>query len=192
MKPKARKGFIDTDEIARRVGIKRAAAREILEASGLKYYRIGRSFYVAAAEAKTYGSLLKNAKSALAVERADLFKKYARPVPEEFAGLMADRVYLIRCQDFVKIGFSNGTRTRLSTLQMGNPHELKIIAVLPGGEEMEKDLHRRFAEHRHRGEWFRIEGALATYIERLSVDRKSREKHRDDEILTHEQPTFST
>ena len=55
----------------------------------------------------------------------------------------------------IKIGFTAGeAKNRLRSLQTGHPHPLKILAVFEGSVNMEKEVHRRFAEARVHGEWF--------------------------------------
>jgi len=58
----------------------------------------------------------------------------------------------------VKIGMAAEPRQRLSGLQTGSPVELTLLAA--GAAEKpkaaEKELHRRYADDRIRGEWFRL------------------------------------
>ncbi len=77
-------------------------------------------------------------------------------------------VYVIRCEQFVKIGKTTRKESRLATMQTANPFELVTIAIIDAddGDELERDLHKRFARYRHRGEWFRDAGWLANWIRR--------------------------
>lgn len=59
--------------------------------------------------------------------------------------------------DPVKIGMADSVSARLAQLQTGSPWPLRLLGVVPGGAVEERDLHRRFAHLRLRGEWF--EGA---------------------------------
>lgn len=61
----------------------------------------------------------------------------------------------------VKIGRG---ANRLSSLQTGCPFELKVLATTFGPIRLESELHRRFAEHRVRGEWFVLSPAIQAYI----------------------------
>ncbi len=66
-------------------------------------------------------------------------------------------IYIVRQQstDFVKIGYTdNMMRTRLTSLQVGNPTLLVVIALYEGSKEVEKELHIKYAEQAVRGEWF--------------------------------------
>ncbi len=58
----------------------------------------------------------------------------------------------------VKIGYvehPSGMDRRLDSLQIGNCEQLYLVTSLPGGLDREREFHRRFAEGRLRGEWFR-------------------------------------
>jgi hypothetical protein len=54
----------------------------------------------------------------------------------------------------VKIGNSDRPLHRFRTLQPLSPYELKVGAVFPGGEPLERALHRFFAHARAHHEWF--------------------------------------
>jgi excisionase family DNA binding protein len=74
-------------------------------------------------------------------------------------------VYVVRCESFIKIGKAMDTDFRLSYLQAANPFDLEVIAILKGdGNKLERELHKRFAAHRHRGEWFRLSPELHKWI----------------------------
>ena len=66
----------------------------------------------------------------------------------------------------IKIGYSNDPEQRLRKLQDGNPELLKLIAVIPGDRQRERDAHRNLEPFRCRGEWFRPNGEVFDYIER--------------------------
>src|SRR4051812_35101412 len=66
-------------------------------------------------------------------------------------------IYFIQSgrSEFVKIGHCAGNpRMRLGQLQVGNPEELRLIAVKEGGVQEEIAFHQRFDHLRIRGEWF--------------------------------------
>lgn len=64
----------------------------------------------------------------------------------------------------IKIGFSTNPEHRLATLQTANPHPLKLLAVLPGIKETEKDLHAMFGRSKHHGEWYEATRDLIRFI----------------------------
>lgn len=76
-------------------------------------------------------------------------------------------VYFIQ-QDFprgpVKIGHAVDPYVRVVGIQNGNAKPLKLLGTQPGGVAREAQLHKRFAEYRMQGEWFRCSGKLAAYV----------------------------
>jgi len=67
----------------------------------------------------------------------------------------------------VKIGVSVCPRRRLSLLQTGSVETLRILAMEPGDEAREAELHKQFDAYRLRGEWFHLSGDIADYIASL-------------------------
>ena len=64
----------------------------------------------------------------------------------------------------VKIGYTGDVAARLRELQACNAFTLRILGVLSGGHEAEGILHKRFAAHRVRGEWFRLNSEILEFI----------------------------
>jgi hypothetical protein len=63
----------------------------------------------------------------------------------------------------IKIGYtSKDPALRLRDLQTGSPHELRVIATIPGN--VERQLHVQFQEFRRHGEWFQPHADLVAYI----------------------------
>jgi hypothetical protein len=57
----------------------------------------------------------------------------------------------------VKIGWTNRRpEERLIDLRVGTPVALHLLGVIPGDEHLEAMLHRHFADHHVRGEWFSL------------------------------------
>ena len=67
----------------------------------------------------------------------------------------------------VKIGYSRDIGRRFRVLQTGYPVRLFLVAVVPGGSEVERQYHRRFAAHHLRGEWFALHSDIMAEIDRL-------------------------
>ncbi len=74
-------------------------------------------------------------------------------------------VYFITDGEAIKIGKANNPKSRLSALQTSHHKPLVILATMPGGEELERELHRIFDAYRLRGEWFRDCSPLREFIE---------------------------
>ena len=54
----------------------------------------------------------------------------------------------------IKIGVAEDIKKRVATLQIGNPVPLVVMATVPGGFELERELHARFLCGRIAFEWF--------------------------------------
>lgn len=66
---------------------------------------------------------------------------------------------------FVKIGFTRQMAgKRMQDLQVACPHELKLLAWMEEFEPREATIHSRFHHLRHRGEWFKLDEALRSFI----------------------------
>lgn len=83
-------------------------------------------------------------------------------------------VYFILNEDSraIKIGRARDLDKRMKALQTSSPAQLKLIKSVQlestqEAQELEKTLHRQFAEIRLTGEWFRAEAHLLEYIDQL-------------------------
>jgi hypothetical protein len=76
-------------------------------------------------------------------------------------------VYFLRCDKYVKIGYSNQFVFRLAELQTGNPFPLIVYKTIPGTPRLERDLHKVFKHLRHQGEWFRWTRTIKDEIDKL-------------------------
>ena len=82
-------------------------------------------------------------------------------------------IYFVQEQSpygFIKIGFATQFKTRLSALKVDNPWGLRVLLVVEGDREVEKNLHWEFVEDHFRGEWFRPSAAILSYIEARQGD----------------------
>ena len=77
-------------------------------------------------------------------------------------------IYFIEISGFIKIGWALNAKTRISGFQVGSPLPVKLIGVALGTMQDEKELHRKFSEHRERGEWFRSNPRLKREIKALT------------------------
>lgn len=104
---------------------------------------------------------------AASLEEPDLPKPEYGPPPRE-PRQEASRVYYMRIGNRVKIGFSTNLIERVKTI---NPEEL--MAVEPGGQDVERRRHGQFCQLRTHGEWFELEEPLTSHIARLAVDSRA-------------------
>jgi hypothetical protein len=68
---------------------------------------------------------------------------------------------------FIKIGTAQCAASRLSNLQTASPRELRLFATVPGGRDVEAEMHERFAAERVRGEWFEPSERLLAFIKEI-------------------------
>lgn len=82
-------------------------------------------------------------------------------------------IYFIADGEYVKVGYTDeSVSSRLSSLQTGNPRELKILGVIEGDYVVENTLHNRFIPWHVRGEWFALTDDLHANIDKLLSDTK--------------------
>lgn len=84
-------------------------------------------------------------------------------------------VYFVQesASGFVKIGYtSKSVEQRMSTLRCANPHQLTLLAAIPGSIRAEVRLHARFETAHHFREWFHPVPELLAYIDEISAKRK--------------------
>ncbi len=62
----------------------------------------------------------------------------------------------------IKIGISGDPRRRMADLQTAHPEKLRLLGILEG--DCERELHKRFKDHRKEGEWFDPANELIDYI----------------------------
>ena len=75
-------------------------------------------------------------------------------------------VYYVRFQNLIKIGYTGNLAQRMQNV----PHH-KVLAVEPGGPDLESDRHKQFAHHREIGEWFRPGDDLIEHIKAVRAKR---------------------
>ena len=88
----------------------------------------------------------------------------------------SDVVYLVERQGFVKIGYTSNLNNRLAALPKETirvegmtPGPVQLLTVIPGDRSLERQMHRRFADLRAGGEWFRLEGSLLVFLEQQAA-----------------------
>lgn len=92
-----------------------------------------------------------------ALKRASLFKK------ETEKGLY---LYLLRCNEFYKIGIASNMNSRLNSLQCGNPYNIEIITAkrIKDAREIEQALHEKLFEFKHKREWFLLDDIDGEFV----------------------------
>ena len=88
------------------------------------------------------------------------------------------KVYFIQEGDSgpIKIGVAKNVKTRMNTLQVGNPRTLHLLGTLPAKVGTERVLHNRFRHNRIGGEWFVPGDDIINYIKRLTSNERTKQK----------------
>jgi hypothetical protein len=74
-------------------------------------------------------------------------------------------IYFIGAVDGdIKIGITKDFPSRFRSLGTGTSQPLKVWLLIPGSPSDERNLHKRFAADRLRGEWFRRSQAILNFI----------------------------
>lgn len=90
-------------------------------------------------------------------------------------------VYIVKCENYIKIGTTNNYKVRLGHIQSHNPFKLEVLAIIvleneTDGYLLESELHKMFSDKRIRGEWFLFDPMVLEHI---------RQKHKS-KIINYE------
>lgn len=77
-------------------------------------------------------------------------------------------VYLLESGGKYKIGYSNNIESRVRTFNTASPIPHKVVAVAPGGKQLEESLHTQLKRYRVFGEWFDNSGPILETFKNLS------------------------
>lgn len=84
-------------------------------------------------------------------------------------------LYLVRADDYVKIGVASDVYRRVNGMRAGCPFPMSIISVrtLPRvlAYQVERRVHQHFADSRVHGEWFQLDVAEAKQVISLQISR---------------------
>lgn len=72
---------------------------------------------------------------------------------------LVEYLYVVKCNDFIKIGASKLVEQRIKRIQTCCPYEIELLKVYSckkdEGYPLERFLHSRLREYQERGEWFK-------------------------------------
>lgn len=76
------------------------------------------------------------------------------------------QIYLLESEcGRIKLGSSSFPRDRMLVFSNLAPRPVRLIAVWPGTQSDELQLHKRFVAYRTHNEWFRLDGEFAAFVE---------------------------
>ena len=72
--------------------------------------------------------------------------------------------------DRIKIGFTDGEpEKRLAALATSSPFPMRLLCLIPGAVQSERDLHEAFADSRRNREWFAATPSLRAFITNVAA-----------------------
>lgn len=87
-------------------------------------------------------------------------------------------VYFVERHGFVKIGTTQNLPARLAALDRGDSaiagmtiNPVALLAVMPGGRQVEQAIHALFEHLRYDGEWFLFDGPLVSFVKAIAEAR---------------------
>lgn len=82
----------------------------------------------------------------------------------------ATNVYFIRSGDFIKIGYATNVLKRAQSFACANPGGAELLGHIPVDSSLrERQYHDKFETLRERGEWFRADPELLSFIDKNCV-----------------------
>ena len=86
-------------------------------------------------------------------------------------------LYIVRCNEFYKIGISDNVKNRMFGMQTDNPYKLELIVSVQGPcdaiSRFEKRLHKSLKKWNIQGEWFALtENELTILTEQCTTFEK--------------------
>lgn len=68
-------------------------------------------------------------------------------------------VYIVRCNEFYKVGIAHEIKARLSSLQIGNPYKVELMYAFRCNypRQIEQAIHEMLEDNHIRGEWFELD-----------------------------------
>ncbi len=76
-------------------------------------------------------------------------------------------VYFVKCEDYVKVGYTSNMKNRYKAYVTENPFPTKVLHVIKGGLLIEKMIHNKLAAWLHRGEWFHYNSVTQRLIKQI-------------------------
>lgn len=85
-------------------------------------------------------------------------------------------IYLLKCNDYYKIGYTINSGKRLAAYKTHNPYPVEVLARIDCAEykAFERDIATRYASKHHCGEWYKLDTKDVQLIKRqwFEIKRK--------------------
>jgi hypothetical protein len=80
-------------------------------------------------------------------------------------------VYVARAGEYLKIGRAIDVAERLRNMQAGQAERIQLLVAIPSHSALEAAIHERFANARHRGEWFLPTTELMDFVKAMQQEQ---------------------
>ena len=86
-------------------------------------------------------------------------------------------IYFVKCNEYLKIGFTDNFSSRLKHARTFNPYNLEVVKVIEGTVKEERLLHEQFKKYHHQLEWFLFSDEIKQYIDKQkAIDYEEEDK----------------
>lgn len=81
------------------------------------------------------------------------------------------KLYIMQCNNYIKIGVSSYPEKRIKDLQTGNPYEIKLLLAINSDDayQLENQFHKYFKNINSGGEWFEINEDVKNFVKYLKI-----------------------
>lgn len=155
---------VDFGRMMRRAGVR------VIDINLSRTVRKGVRLADVIAAQQRYERTAKESPRVAAFFRAWDAKQVAEPVAHQ------PLVYFVERHGFLKIGTTRNLATRVASLDRGcsaipgmTIDPVNVLAVMPGGVEVERSLHLLFADLRYGGEWFLLDHPLTGFVDAVAA-----------------------
>jgi hypothetical protein len=94
---------------------------------------------------------------------------------------LSQKVYFIRCENYIRIGKTSNIKSRLQNLKSSNPHKMELLGTISfliskqdareiDPYDVKKRLHNYLKNYHHRGEWYKAKPEVLSCIEECLRD----------------------
>jgi predicted GIY-YIG superfamily endonuclease len=82
-----------------------------------------------------------------------------------------DKLYIMQCNNYIKIGVSKNPERRIKSLQTGNPYKIKLILAIEDSAayDLEYQFHKYYEKEKSVGEWFEINDNIRNFVKNLKI-----------------------
>lgn len=155
------------DEAATWLRMSRRALQDLVQRHPFYYANGRRKLFSEEHIAQLYLALREEGHSPVSELEPAYIELKAQHVRRQRSTNPIGSIYFIEGGGFVKIGFTRDFSRRLPHIKTSSPFPITVLLVVPAHTSDEKRLHKRFANARLHGEWFKLTPEIQAYIDEV-------------------------